>query len=255
MSKMRQSGRTDTDGVVIRTFAVRYVSPHRLPEHAHDWHQLVYASEGVMWVHTPRGDWVVPPNRAVWVPAGVIHAIEVTPGLFVRTLYVQPAVEATLPTACTAVNVSPLLRELILHVVSLGALRRTDAVMQRLIAFLLDQIAVLPTIPLTLPGLTDERARRAADWMRANPGDSGSLKTLARRVRASVRTLERAFRTETGMSLGRWRTQLRLLQALRLLAAGRSVTDVAMAVGYEGPSAFIAAFKRTFGTTPGRYLA
>ena len=84
--------------------------------HAHDWHQLIYASEGVMWVHTAQGEWVVPPNRAVWVPAGVEHGIEMTGTVFVQTIYLAAGLADELPDRCCAVNVSPLLRELILHI-------------------------------------------------------------------------------------------------------------------------------------------
>ena len=90
--------------------------------------------------------------------------------------------------------------------------------------------------------------------LRAHPDDAGLIKSVARRVATSARTLERIFQEETGMTFGRWRQQLRLLQAMRLLAAGRPVTAVALEVGYESPSAFIAMFKRTLGTTPHRYF-
>ena len=99
------------------------------------------------------------------------------------------------------------------------------------------------------------RAKRAATWMRAHPDDPGSLKQMAKRVSTSVRTLERLFQKETGMTFGKWRQQLRLLQALRLLAAGQPITTVALSVGYESASAFIAAFKHFFGTTPARYFS
>jgi len=159
-----------------------------------------------------------------------------------------------LPQRCCAVNISPLVRELILYTISLGALDRDKPMMARLMAFLFDQLSVLSTIALQLPSLKDERARRLVEWMRSHPEDNGSIKKLARRAATSVRTLERVFQKETGMTLGKWRMQLRLLQALRLLASDRSITEVALAVGYDSTSAFIAAFKRIFGTTPGRYF-
>jgi AraC-like DNA-binding protein len=222
--------------------------------HAHDWHQLIYASEGVMWVHTEQGEWVVPPNRAVWVPAGVEHGIEMTGTVLVQTLYLAAGVASELPERCCAANVAPLLRELILHIIALGTLDLSVPRQARLIAFLVDQLSALPSIPLQLPLPSDERAKRAVAWMRAHPDDSGPLKQMAKRVSASVRNLERLFQKETGMTFGKWRQQLRLLHALRLLAAGRPVTAIALEVGYDSPSAFIAAFKGFFGTTPARYF-
>ncbi len=240
---------------MVRTFAVRHTGDHEIAPHAHDWHQLIYASEGVMWVHTVQGDWVVPPNRAVWVPAGVEHGIEMTGTVLVQTLYLAQGIAGSLPGRCCAVNVSPLLRELIRHTVALGMLDNNVPQRARLIDFLVDQLSALPTIPLQLPWPTDERAQRVAAWLREHPEDPGLIKQMARRVVASARTLERLFQKETGMTFGKWRQQLRLLHALRLLADGRSVTAVALDVGYDSPSAFIAMFKRTLGTTPHRYFA
>lgn len=254
MSKKRQPGTGPVDGILIRSLAVRHVSSTLIREHAHDWHQLIYASEGVMGVRTPAGEWVVPPNRGVWVPAGAKHSIELSGPVFIQTLYVHPTVQADLPLNCAAVNISPLLRELILHAIACGPLDQRRPEQARLIAFVLDQLSVLPTMALQLPAITDSRATRLVEWMRAHPEDQSSLKQLARRADMSVRTLERLFLHHTGMTLGKWRQQLRLLHALRLLAHRRSITEVALAVGYDSTSAFIAAFKRILGTTPGRYF-
>jgi AraC-like DNA-binding protein len=178
-----------------------------------------------------------------------------TSSVFVQTLYLAPTLSSTLPERCTAVNVSPFLRELIRHIVTLGMLDKSDPARAHLIGVLVDQLAALPTIPLQLPWPTDERARRAAAWLRAHPDDPGLIKQVAKRVALGVRTLERLFQKETGLTFGKWRQQLRLLHALRLLAAGRPVAAVALDVGYESASAFIAMFRRTLGVTPRRYFA
>jgi AraC-like DNA-binding protein len=259
MSKKRHGRkptvRLSSDGIVIRSFVVCHTSDYAIPPHAHDWHQLIYASEGVMWVQTAEGDWVVPPNRAVWVPAGIEHGIEMTGSVLVQTLYLSTGLSRNLPKRCCAVNVSPLLRELIRHTVTLGVLDKGDPVRSRLIGVLLDELSALPTIPLQLPWPADERAQRAAAWLRAHLDDPAATRQVAKLAGLSVRTLERLFPLETGLSFGKWRQQLRLLHALRLLAAGSPVTAVALDVGYESASAFIAMFKRTLGVTPHRYFA
>lgn len=259
MSKKRQSLLAEEnraeEGILVRTFAVRHFRSPGIGAHVHDWHQLIYAGEGVMWVQTAQGEWVVPPTRAVWVPAGIEHSIDLSSKVFVQTLYLSADLSNSLPSQCAAVNISPLLRELVFHIIKLGTLDRLIPHQARTIDFLLDQLQALATIPLQLPLPADERARKAAEWMRAHPDDLGSLKQLAKQVSASVRTLERLFQRETGMTFGKWRQQLRLLHALRLLAEGKAVTAVALEVGYESPSAFIAAFKRFFGATPSRYFA
>src|SRR5204863_8524735 len=126
---------------------------------------------------------------------------------------------------------------------------------KHLIDVIVDQFQTLPTMPLKLPMPSDARALRVADIVRENPGQAKSLDDLVKKIGASKRTIERLFQAETELTFGRWRQQLRLLHALRLLAAGESVTAAALEVGYDSTSAFISAFKNTVGTTPGRYYA
>jgi AraC-like DNA-binding protein len=250
MPKMRQHPTSD---LVVRTLAAGYSSGTVLDHHTHDWAQLVYACEGVMSVHTEQGTWVVPSHRGVWIPAGVEHSIAMSGWVSMRTLYMAPALVRTLPRRCCVLAVPPLLRELILHTVAQGALRRDLPEQRHLIEFLLDRLRALPAVPLELPMPRDARALRVAQRWQDDPGAVGSVDALLTAAGASRRTLERIFQRETGMSLGRWRQQARLLHAMRLLARGEAVTTTALEVGYESPSAFIAAFSLVLGTTPGRY--
>jgi AraC-like DNA-binding protein len=259
MSKKRQLATRTLDAAdrddQVRTYSVRYPSGYVIPSHTHEWHQLIYGSIGVMTVTTAKGTWVIPPHRAVWVPAGVEHAIELSGSVLMQSLYLAADVSAALPAECCAVNVSPLLRELIAHIATPEFPERPPAVRARLLGVLLDQLEVLPTIPLQLPLPRDPRAVRVAEWLREHPDAPGLLKQMARRSGASVRTVERLFQLETGMTFGKWRQQLRLLHALRQLATGRPVTAVALEVGYDSPSAFIAMFRAALGMTPTRYFA
>ena len=215
--------------------------------------QLVYASEGVMTVQTDEGTWVVPPNRSVWIPAKVGHAITMSGKVSMRTIYFLPRLTGKLPRRCCVIEVSPLLRELILRAVTMGPLRRDVPEHRRLVEFMLDQLRVLPTLPLELPMPRDPRALRIAMRIRDSPGERATLATLAKAAGASLRTLERIFQDDTGMTLGRWRQQARLLLAVRLLANGESVTSTALEAGYDSTSAFIETFASVLGTTPGRY--
>jgi transcriptional regulator GlxA family with amidase domain len=152
-----------------------------------------------------------------------------------------------------AVNVSRLLRELILHAVLHSPLYRRRPEHRRLVEVLLDQLAVLTQQPLLLPYPTDDRARALADAITDTADADHSLDAMASSVGASRRTLERVFLVETGLTIGAWRQRHRLLRALQLLADGRPVTEVAIAVGYRTPSAFTAMFHQQLGTTPSRY--
>jgi AraC-like DNA-binding protein len=250
MSSMRQAERTE---LLVRTLAMGYPSGMVLEPHTHAWAQLVYASQGVMSVQTAEGTWVVPPDRGVWIPAGIEHSIAMSGRVSMRTLYLAPALVAALPARCCVLAVPPLLRELILHAIGRGPLRRDVPEHRRLVSVLLDQLRVLPAVPLELPMPRDARAARVAVRLRETPGETAPIERLARAAGASRRTLERLFQRETGMSLGRWRQQARLLHAMRLLAQGEPVTSIALEVGYESASAFIATFKSALGTTPGRY--
>jgi AraC-like DNA-binding protein len=259
MSRKRQvradHGNQEPEAYPVRTVCCRHSNGYTIPAHSHDWHQLVYATTGVMSVGTAHGSWVIPPHRAVWVPAGIEHKIEMCGSVWMQTVYLATYLSRLLPRSCCAVNVSPLLRELIVHVVKMRMLDRTVPAHARLIGVLLDQIEVLPVMPLQLPLPRDPRAQRVTAWLHDHPDAPGLLKQLARQAGCSRRTLERVFLTETGLTFGRWRQQLRLLHALRLLAAGKAVTAVALDVGYDSPSAFIAMFRRSLGTTPSRYFA
>ncbi|HTO53649.1 MAG TPA: helix-turn-helix transcriptional regulator [Myxococcota bacterium] len=252
MSKLRQPEGRDED-IRIWGIAQTFSSGYEIPPHQHPTFQLVYASRGVMTVHTEDGTWVVPAHRAVVVPPETEHRIGMSGEVEMRTLYLSRQLSLRAPSHCAVVNVSPLLRELILHAVEQAPLHAGDPAHVHLIGLIVLQLETLPSIPLQLPAPRDPRARRAADWLRSHPGDAASLEQIARKVGASKRTLERLFQTETAMSLGAWRQQLRLMQALELLAAGEPVTQVALAVGYESTSAFISRFRQVLGTTPGRY--
>ena len=243
------------DSVDIRSHAIGNSAAYTIPRHSHDWHQLIYASRGVMTVNTSTGSWVVPSRRAVWVPAGIEHEVEMAASVSMRTLYLRTGLAASLPRDCCVVNVSPLLRELILRTIEIGMLNRRVALHKHLIDVILDQFHTLSTMPLKLPMPVDARAVRVAEMVRASPGETKSLDQLARNTGASKRTIERLFQTETEMTFGKWRQQLRMLHALRLLAAGEPVTTAALEVGYDCTSAFIAAFKSAVGITPGRYYA
>jgi transcriptional regulator GlxA family with amidase domain len=144
------------------------------------------------------------------------------------------------------------LRELILHISRIGALDRRRPEQARLVGVLFDLLAAANSVPLELRSPRDARARRFADLVTKDPGDDAPIAKLARKAGASLRTVERCFVTETGMSVGEWRRRVRLFHALHLLEAGGTVTDVAYDVGYASVSAFCQAFARQFGRSPGR---
>lgn len=225
-----------------------------LPFHSHRRAQLVYASCGVMTVTTSSGSYVVPPQRAVWMPGGVEHRIDAKSDVAMRTLYVEIADAADLPTDVCVLQVSRLLRELVVSAVLAGTGYPPDSPESRIMAVVLDQIRIQPVTALALPMPSEARVLRIVNELLTDPADSRDLGDWAKEVGASKRTLTRLFPAQTGMTFRSWREQLRVLRALELLATGESVAKVALEVGYENTSAFIEMFRRCLGTTPGRYL-
>src|SRR5215472_10790806 len=151
MLQKRQSGvfdRLRDRRSEITTLTHDYAAGHTIPLHFHDRDQLVYGSRGVMTIRTETGSWVVPPHRAVWIPAGISHTITMSGMVAMRTLYLKPRLASTLPRDCCVVNVSPLLRELILHACKLGTLRKRARSVERLIGVILDQLEAVEMIPL-----------------------------------------------------------------------------------------------------------
>lgn len=252
MSRTRQNQR-DPDGFPVRGLAVTYRDGHRLDRHTHPWAQLVYAASGVMRVTTPDATWIVPSTRAIWVPGGTAHQIDMRGTVAMRSLYLAPAGEDPRLAECRAIEVAPLLRELILHIVRIGMLDGDDPGHGRLEGLLTDLLAEGETVPLALPMPRDPRARAMAERLVSDPGAQASLDRLAADTGASLRTQQRLFQAETGLSLEAWRTRARMQHAIARLSDGASVTETALDCGYDSASAFITAFRRQFGRTPGRY--
>jgi AraC-like DNA-binding protein len=208
-----------------------------------------------MTVHTGQNVWVVPPMRAVWIPALTPHRIVMSGLVSMRTLYFLPKLAGSMPKKCFTMNVSPLLRELILHACRFPKLRATSPVQKRIIEVIVDQLKTVRSVPLQLPQPTDSRAIRVVVALSRNPGDSRTLEVLCKECGASKRTVERLFIRETKMTFGKWRQQFRLLHSVELLASGEKVTAAALGAGYNSASAFIAMFRKQLGATPKSYLA
>ena len=243
--------------LVARALSTTYSGGSCLHPHRHASHQLLFAASGAMTVTSERTSWMIPPGRAVLIPAGVLHSIRMWGDVAMRSLYfpADVAIPLTDRATCRVISVTALLRELILRVAELAALDSRVAAEARVMSVLMDELAAAPIEPLLLPLPSDPRALAAATCVLTDPAAAATADALARRSGLSARTLERLFRAETGMPFGMWRQKARLLESVRLLVERRSVTDAALDCGYSSVSAYIAAFKQTFGCTPGAMLA
>lgn len=234
----------------VRTLALGFHGGHHVDAHAHGWAQLIYAATGVMRVRSGETLWIVPPARAVWAPAGVEHEIDAMGDFAMRTLYFDAALAASLPGHCCAVDVSPLLRELILEIVGIGMIDDDDEQGMRLARVAVDRLAAERILPLELPLPRDPRAVRVADRLREDPACELEIGQLAKAAGASARTLQRLFLAETGLRFSEWRQRLRLMHGAGRLGLGASVTEAALDAGYASASAFTVAYRKHFGTIP-----
>ncbi|MCA9666514.1 MAG: helix-turn-helix transcriptional regulator [Myxococcales bacterium] len=255
MSKTRQAGSFSDGDVWVRTHPVTYLHDRTDEEQSHHWHQLTYAASGHLELEVLGRDALaralIPPDCAVWVPAGVPHRETMRAPVSVRTLYLAPGVTPSgAASHVRTLAVAPLLRELIVHVTREGALDGRRPAHAALTQVLVDLVGAAQPAPLSLRTPSEPRARRLAQLVADRCGEDVSLAELARQAGASLRTMERLFVHETALTLGAWRRTYRLLRARRLLAAGASVSDTAFDVGYATVSAFSAAYRRHFGHPP-----
>ncbi|MBN9110031.1 MAG: helix-turn-helix transcriptional regulator [Pseudonocardia sp.] len=272
MSQKRRSV-ADEPHLVVRSSVSDHLDGQEIAEHRHDGHQLVHVLSGLMTVRTPAGAWLAPPTWAVWVPARSRHSIRFTGRSALRTLYLRPGVGGY--GECRALMVTPLLRELVVRATELGMLDERVPGEAAIAAVIVGELPV-DTRGVDVPGAEPADAPTSTQAGRYGDGpsaftlpepetplmtkvatmlvDGATLATIANRLDLGARTLERRFSEETGMTPGRWRRQRMLLRGLERIAEGATVAAASEVAGYESPSAFVAAFRTTFGTTPGAYF-
>lgn len=224
-----------------------------LAEHRHRRGQFLYAASGVIAVGTPNGTWVTPPERAVWIPAGIPHSVRMVGAVQTRSVLIEPALSTAFSTACRVVGVSPLLRQLLVTAAEIppeydeGG--RDGLVMQLLVA----EIGTAPMIPLAVPFPYDPALAALCHAYLERPRATAGIDQWASALALNRRTFTRLFRRETGMSFAEWRQQACIAVALPRLAAGEPITTIALDLGYDCPANFSTMFKRVLGVPPSRY--
>jgi AraC-like DNA-binding protein len=251
----RVSAYEDTPRDVVAT-GNDYAAGTVLASHTHRRAQCLYAIKGVLTVTTTEGSWVVPPRRALWIPAGVAHSVHMGGIAATRSAYLLPeaAANAGLPRHCTVISVSPLLDALLSEAADLPAEYVLGSRDDHIMRLLVTEIAAMPSLPLNTPLPQDPRLAQLCHAMIQSPSLEIDIDTMAHKADMSRRSFTRLFRQQTGMSFSNWRQQACLLAALARLGRGQSVTHVAIELGYSSTSAFTAAFRRTLGAAPSHYM-
>lgn len=232
-----------------------FASGHVMQTHSHRRSQLVYGASGIMMVGTEQGRWIVPPDRAVWIPGGILHDLRMVSNVTTVTLWVEPNAEPDLPSSCQVVEVSNLMRSLLTTAIDIEPEYDRNGRSGLIMLLLLQELKLLPTLPLCLrfpqhPRLVD---RCRAFLLEPKPHDTIEIWSAA--LGMSRRTFTRLFRKETGLSFAAWRQQACLFASLPRLAANEPITRIAFELGYESPAAFTTMFKRLQGVPPSLYLS
>ncbi|CAH3577740.1 MULTISPECIES: AraC family transcriptional regulator [Enterobacter] len=225
-----------------------------VPVHTHRKGQLIIARYGAVSCYAENDIWIVPPDCAVWIPGGIPHSAKATWNAHLNYLFIEPGA-AALPERCCTLAISPLITELVDRLTREGVDYPPDSHAARLTRVTLDELDSMPQQKLSLPVSTDPKIRAMADALVIRPEDRSTLKDWAKRLALSERSFARLMQRETGLSFGRWRQQLHLIIALRELASGVPVQNVAATLGYESVNAFITMFRKAMGSTPAHYFA
>lgn len=224
--------------------------------HAHRRGQLIHAVSGLMKVRTADGFWLVPPLHALWMPPNLMHDMQACGPVALRTLYVHPDIQRSLPAAPKALGVSPLLRELLVRASVIPIDYGANSHEAKLLEVLLGEVqSAYEAADFHLKPASDKRLARVCDALVIQPGDTRDLVQWADAAGCSSRTLARLFMQEFGLPFSAWRQQVRLMAALPRLARGETVTAVALDLGYDTPGAFSEVFRRWLGSAPSSYFA
>lgn len=233
----------------VAAMAKRFASGHEIAPHEHARDQLLFAVSGVMGVRTSQEAWIVPPDRAVYIPARTRHSVSIRGDLEMRTLYIAAGRAHAAPQACV-IEVSPLLRELVLALFEEDLLYDEKGRGGTLANLIVSELARARRLPLSVPMPDDARLRRVCDALFADPASDWTLERWSESVGASARTLARLFERELGMSFALWRRRVRFHDSIAALVAGASVASVARRAGYRSVSAYTAAFRQAMGMAP-----
>lgn len=253
---LKKLNQFESSPLPVHGIAVDYSKGHIIAPHTHiNSAQLLYATAGTLLVETDAGRWLIPSNRAIWLPAQETHTVIMRSHTKVRSLFIKTnTIHKDLPSISYVVNVPPLLKELISAATLLPVDYQEDTYANLLVSLLLEELKRHTSLNLLLPWPNDARYHNICEYLIHHPTDSRSIPEWAVELHISAKTFERQFVKLTGLPFGRWRQQARLLYSLEALSEGRPIIDIAFQFGYNSHSAYSAAFKDFFGQRPSNFM-
>ena len=238
----------------ITALAKDYPAGAFVPRHQHQRGQLIHAVSGVARITTREGIWLLPPQRALWVPPRMPHEVRIESDLAIRTLYLDRETSAPLGPHCKVLFVSTLVRELVLEVVRAYQRRDRSERIRLVTRLLLGELQHAERSEIHIPSPSDARLQHVCRRVLDDPSRKVTLDVLAYDAGASSRTLARLCERELKMTFAKWRQHVRLARALSQIAIGDPMKKVARDSGYRSGSAFSAMFRQALGSAPTRYL-
>ncbi|MDE7548800.1 helix-turn-helix transcriptional regulator [Acetobacter fabarum] len=241
--------------IVAYGYAFEHLARMDIAFHSHVKSQIIMVQSGALSCEVEGGLWIIPPRSAIWIPGGARHTIYASGALKGYCAFIDPAAGPAFLHTCRAIAITPLLRELLIRAAALPLFYKTTDAVVRMQDVMLDELAVATVENLHLPMPGDIRLRKIVDRMMEAPSEQAAMHVWASRAGLSTRTLSRLILRETGMSFSRWRQQLCVMLAVKWLAAGMTIQQVADDLGYESVPSFVTMFRNVLGAPPGQYMA
>lgn len=235
--------------------AISYQRGEVDPPHYHLEGQLLFAIRGVMLVEAGGRRWVIPPQRALWIPPLMTHSYRLLSRTELRAVYFS----SSLISECTnftqnsrvhVVSAAPLLKQLI---ASLFTDEYNDQTKRKMALLLLEILCEAPSVATELPMPRDKRLQRAVRKLMLIPRWEASLNDMADAANMSERSFSRLFQRDTGFTFRAWRQRARIYASLDLLSNRVPVKQIAWQLGFSCPAAFSAAFRSVMGRAPGEF--
>ncbi|SMY31686.1 HTH-type transcriptional repressor of iron proteins A [Photobacterium malacitanum] len=239
------------DGLVIGLAAD--LGNHDSGEHRHNKDQLLFSHHGCMVITLEGVKCVLPPMRAAWIPAGVLHNAQMNNVTHYRSLYFDQVLQPQLSRAMKIIDINPLMAAL-LERMAYWPFDKPNHEQINTVNLLIEELNSATDSHLNLPLPHDIRLQQ---WLAdINHPDflAPSLAELSQLVGASPKTITRIFNQETGMPYQSWRQQWRLLAAIELLVQGQRISDISYRLDFANDSAFIYFFRQKTGFTPLNFM-